>query len=60
MKVEVVEDKTSYDFNNFIGEVGGSLGFFLGASLFTLFHYLVKSVAWFASKKNKPVIMRVV
>ena len=26
-----------YDINNFIGEVGGSLGFFLGASLISLF-----------------------
>ena len=27
-----------YDWNNFIGEVGGSLGFFMGASLFTVFN----------------------
>ena len=39
-EVNIVEEQISYDINNFTGEVGGSLGFFMGASVFTFFYFV--------------------
>lgn len=36
-EVKALNEVRSYDINNFIGEVGGSLGFFLGTSMVTFF-----------------------
>ena len=36
--VTIVAETPFYDINNFVGEVGGSLGFFLGASLVSLYY----------------------
>ena len=33
------EEQYFYDFNSFLGEVGGSLGLFLGISFFTLYEW---------------------
>ena len=49
-EVVKITESLSYDFNNFVGEVGGSLGFFLGASAFT-FYDLISS--FISSKMSK-------
>ena len=36
----VEEEQMLYDFNSFLGEVGGSLGLFLGVSLFSMYEGL--------------------
>ena len=33
----IEEEQVLYDFNSFLGEVGGSLGLFLGISLFSMY-----------------------
>ena len=35
----IEEEQFLYDFNSFLGEVGGSLGLFLGISLFSMYEW---------------------
>lgn len=35
----IMKEEWLYDFNSFIGEVGGSLGLFMGLSFFSMFEY---------------------
>jgi hypothetical protein len=39
-----VNEKYDYDINSFIGEAGGSLGLFLGASVFTFYDIAEKLI----------------
>ena len=53
-EINIEKEKQSYDFNNFVGEIGGSLGFFMGASAFTFFNYF-KGLIFKRSKSSiKP------
>ena len=53
-EVVLIEDVVTYDFNNFIGESGGSLGFFLGASAITLYDLISRLGHWiFSSNKQQ-------
>ena len=38
-EIKLTRAVKNYDLGNFLGEAGGSLGFFLGASAVTIFHY---------------------
>ena len=48
-EVTRVEDIVNYDFNNFVGEAGGSLGFFMGASAITFYELISRSFKWFSA-----------
>jgi hypothetical protein len=39
--VKVIEQQKAYDFHQFLGELGGSWGLFLGLSLVNLLDYLI-------------------
>ena len=39
-EVKHIKEEVSYDFSNFVGEAGGSLGLFLGISLPSFFNFI--------------------
>ena len=43
-EVQRVQKKSNYDLSNFVGEAGGSLGFFLGATVFTFYDAIEKLI----------------
>ena len=45
--VQSIVDSVAYDFQSFIGEVGGTLGLFLGLSMFSFvqfFEYIIRKI----------------